>query len=248
LPDAQFPKTSWTLIARAGALTPGSREALSALCEAYWFPVYAFVRRRSGSSDDAYDRTQGFFARLLERNDLAKVDRARGSKFRSWLLKCVKNYLANEHDHDHAQIRRPPGMLESLSPGTAEGRYLAELSHHLTPERLYERHFALSVLARVMENLRARYAAAGKEQLFEALKGCLSGDAAQRPYEEIAAALGMKTVGAVKKAAFDLRSHYKKALRAEVARLLDADDPEGDAAVVQEELRHLLAALEDAPM
>ena len=245
VPDAPFPKTSWTRIARAGALTPDGHEALSALCKDYWFPVYAFIRRRSASPDDASDRTQGFFARLLERNDLAKVDRAIGSKFRSWLLKCVVNYLANEYDRDHAQSRIPPELADSISDGNDEGRYQAEPAQHLTPERLYERHFALSVLARVLEKLRAKYVAAGKEPLFEALKGCLSGDAAQRPYEEVASALGM-TEGAVRKAAFDLRSHYKKMIRAEVASLVDAEGPDGEAAV-EEELGQLLAALEDEP-
>jgi RNA polymerase sigma-70 factor (ECF subfamily) len=242
--DEKFPKTSWTLIARAGALTPDGRAALSTLCSIYWFPVYAFIRRRGGSPDDAFDRTQGFFARLLERNDLAKVDRARGSKFRSWLLRCVKNYLANEYARDHAQIRLPPEMTDSLSAGDAEGRYVGEPSHHLTPERLYERHFALSLLARVIEKLRAKYAAAGKEQLFHALKGCLSGDSVQEPYEDVAASLGIKSVKAVKKAAYDLREQYKKILQAEVASVVEPDDAGGELAV-EEELRQLLDALSD---
>lgn len=245
MPDAKFPTTSWTLIARAGALTPDGRAALSVLCSVYWYPVYAFIRRRGGSPEDAFDRTQGFFTGLLARNDLAKVDKARGSKFRSWLLRCVKSHLSNEHDYENAQARIPPEVLESLDAGAAEGRYQAEPSHHLTPERLFDRHFALSLLGRVLEKLRAKYAAAGKEQLFEALKGSLSGDAAQRPYDEVAASLGM-TAGAVKKAAFDLRAHYKNGLRAEVASLVDADGPNAEAAV-KEEVQQLLEALEDGP-
>jgi len=248
VPDAQFPKTSWTLIAAAGGggLPPdGPNGPLSTLCKAYWFPVYAFIRRRSGSHDDALDRTQGFFARLIAKNDLAKVDRARGSKFRSWLLKCVANYLANEHKRAHAQHEIPAELIDSTCDSIADGRYQAEPAQHLTPERLYERHFALNVLARALEQLRSRYASAGKEPLFEALKGCLSGDTAQRPYEEVAGALGM-TEGAVKKAAFDLRHHFKKMLRAEVANLVDVDGPDGEAAV-EEELGHLLAALQDEP-
>lgn len=241
----RFPKTSWTLIARAGALTPDGREALSTLCKVYWFPVYAFIRRRGGSSDDAYDRTQAFFVGLLERNDLAKVDREYGSKFRSWLLRCIKNYLAGEYKRAHARIRVPPEMLESISAGAAEDRYELDLPDDLTPERLYERHFALSLLTRVTAKLRAKYVAAGKEPLFEALKGSLSGDAAQKPYEEVATSLGMK-VGAVKKAAFELRGHYKSLLVAEVADLVDPGDSDNEAAV-EEELRQLLAALSDEP-
>jgi DNA-directed RNA polymerase specialized sigma24 family protein len=240
----RFPSTSWTLIARAGELTPDGRAALAALCKAYWFPVYAFIRRRGGSPDDAYDRAQAFFVGLLERNDIAKVDRAHGSRFRTWLLRCVKSYLANEHAHAHAQKRVPPELTDSLSAGAAEGRYDLEPSHRLTPEHLYERQFALSVLARVIAELRVKYAAAGKEALFDALKGNLSGDTAQ-PHEKIAAALGMST-GAVKKAAFDLRARYKSILRAEVAGLLGPDEAD-DAAAVEEELRQLLAALVDEP-
>lgn len=245
MPDEKFPKTAWTLIARAGELTPEGRAALAALCKSYRNPVYAFIRRRGGSPDDAHDLTQGFFARLLERNDVAKVDRARGSKFRSWLLQCVKNYLANEYDHDHAQRRLPPERVANFSVSTADDHYEVDLPHHLTPERLYERQFALSLLARVIDKLHAKYAAAGKEKLFEALKGCLSGDTEQRSHEDVAASLGM-TVGAVKKAAFDLRGHYKTILRADVADLVDADGTDEETAV-EEELRQLVAALSDEP-
>jgi DNA-directed RNA polymerase specialized sigma24 family protein len=241
MPRDAFPKTSWTLIARAGAQTPEGRAALSALCTMYWFPVYAFIRRQGGSSDDAYDRTQGFFALLLERKDIAKVDRDYGSKFRSWLLRCIKNYLANEYAAANAQFRLPPGGLESLSADTAEDRYAFEPSHDLTPERLYERHFALSLLARVTDTLRVWYVTAGKEHVFEALKGCLSGETGREPYGELAASLGMKTTEAVRKAAFDMRKRYKELLHAEVVNIVDSDDD----AVVKQELRHLLEAISD---
>lgn len=242
MPANQFPKTSWTLIARAGApSSPEGRVALASLCKDYWSPVHAFIRRSRGSPEEARDLTQGFFASLLKRNDLATVDRTRGCKFRSWLLTCVRNYLENQRKFQNAERRPPPRLGESLDNDAAEGRYRAELSCHLTPERLYERQFSLALLARVLDALRAKYAAAGEERRFEALKGCLSGGAEQRPYEEVAAMLGME-VGAVKKAAFDLRARYRKLLRSEVARLLQ--DPD-DAAQVDEELRYLRAALED---
>jgi DNA-directed RNA polymerase specialized sigma24 family protein len=241
MPPEAFPKTSWTLIARAGAQTPEGHAALSALCTMYWFPVYAFIRRRGGSSEDAYDSTQGFFAQLLERKDIAKVDRDYGTKFRTWLLRCVKNYLANEYDAANAQCRLPPGGLESLSADTAEDRYAFEPSHDLTPERLYERHFALSLLDRVAGTLRAWYVKAGKEHVFEALKGCLSGETGREPYGELAVSLGMKTPEAVRKAAFDMRKRYKDLLRAEVANVVDSEDD----AVVKQELRHMLEAISD---
>ncbi len=237
-----FEKTSWTLIVRAGQDTPEGRGALSALCKAYWFPVYAFVRRHSKTPDDALDRTQGFFTQLIARNDLAKVDRARGSKFRSWLLKCVSNYLANMRESDGAQGRIPPELLDSREAAAAEGRYLAEPALDLTPESLYERHFVLSVLRRVREELQAKYARAGKEALFGALEGCLSGNAECRPYAEVATALEMSE-GAVRKAALDLRNKYSRMLRAEVARLVHAEGPEDNPAV-DDELRHFVASLE----
>jgi RNA polymerase sigma-70 factor (ECF subfamily) len=246
MPNDKFPKTSWSLIARAGApLLSDGPEALKALCEAYWFPVYAFLRRRTGSADDALDLTQGFFAYLLEKNAIASVDPTRGTKFRSWLLGCVKNYVGAERKKERALKRNEGQPIESLDAAAAEDRYQTEASHHLTPESLFARHFALSLLDRVIERLRARYDAAGKEALFEALKGSLSQAGAPQPYDAIAARLGM-TGGAVKKAAFDLRARYKKELRGEVASLVDVDaDSESPAAEAQvtDELRQLLAAL-----
>lgn len=243
--DAPFPKTLWTLISRAGKLTPEGREALNGLCRAYWSPVYAFIRRFGNSAEDAHDLTQEFFARMLARNDLAKVDRDYGSKFRSWLRQCVKNFLKNETKKERAGTRIPPGQIESLSPGMAEERYQAEPSHNLTPESLYEYHFALSVLERAMETLRAKYAAAGNEPVFEALKGCLTNDPHQKPYREVAVSL-KKSVDAVKKAAFDLRGRYDAMLRAEVASLLDMEG-ELDEQAVDEELRYLMELLANRP-
>lgn len=241
--DDRFGKTSWTLIVKAGEDSPAGRAALSALCKAYWFPVYAFVRRRSNTPDDALDRTQGFFAQLVARNDLAKVDRTRGSKFRSWLLTCVKNYLINLHEAEH---KIPPELLDSREAAAAEGRYLAEPADCLTPERLYDLHFALSVLEHVREDLRARYARGGKEALFDALKGCLSrDDVGPRPYDEVAVALKMNE-NAVKQAAHVLRERHNEMLRAEVARLVNAEGPEGERDV-DDELRYFLDALGPPP-
>lgn len=243
MPDAPFPKTSWSLISRAGTLTPQGRKALAIFCKAYWIPVYAFIRRHGSTPEDAYDQSQEFFYRMLARNDLAKVDRTYGSKFRSWLCQCVKNFLKNARKKERAGKRIPPEQMDSPSADAAEECYQAEPSHNLTPERLYEHHFALKVLELVLEGLRSKYAAAGKEPLFDALKGCLTDDPRQKAYEDVAASLKMST-GAVKKAAFDLRSHYKSMLRAEVASLLDIEGEDGDKAV-DEELKHFLWALDD---
>jgi RNA polymerase sigma-70 factor (ECF subfamily) len=230
------------MIRRAGADTPEGRKELALLCRIYGYPVYAFVRRGAASADEAWDRTQGFFVHLLlEKNELTKVDRARGHKFRSWLLGCYKHYLANEYDRERAQKRGGGQVLESLDAGDAEGRYQARPSHDLTPERLYNRHFALSLLARVLERLRAQYVGAGNGPLFEALKGCLSGDTPVQSYEEVGAALEMSP-GAVKTAASRLRKSYRELLLAEAARLVEHP---ADKAEVTEELRQLLEALAD---
>lgn len=234
-----FPLTRWTLISRAGA--GDDPKAFREIYEAYWFPVYAFIRRRSGSSaaDEVRDLTQGFFAQLIEKGALQQVDRNHGSKFRSWLLACVAHYLANKHDYDHIPRRDPGQPIESLDAIAAEDRYRAEPANHLTPERLFDRAFTLDLLARVVQLLRSEYAGRHGEARFDALKGCLSDDADLRPYKEIAADLGMAE-GAVRKAAHDLRERYVELLRAEVRRLLE--DP-NDKNALDEELRQLLAAI-----
>jgi RNA polymerase sigma factor (sigma-70 family) len=233
---ADFPQTSWSLIARAAAPeTPEGRAALAALCERYWYPVYAFIRR-CASADEARDLAQGFFTRLLEKNDLATVEPAR-ARFRSWLLACLQHYLAKERARARAEKRGGGQPLESFDAALAERRYHNELAHMLTPERLYERRFALALLERVLEKLRDQYVRAGNERLFDALKGRLTGDAAELPYKDVAATLGM-SVEAVKTAASRLYDRYEERLRAEVARTVVREDE------VDDELRHLLLALE----
>jgi RNA polymerase sigma-70 factor (ECF subfamily) len=238
--SAQFPKTSWSLVARAGApLTPEGLEALSALCGRYWYPVYAFVRRRGAPAADAEDLTQGFFARLFETNAIAAADPGRG-RFRSWLLGCLKHYVANAHDRARAEKRGGGVTVLSFDAEEAQRRYVAERAHHLTPERLYERRFALALLDGVLDDLRAQYARRGQEPLFDALRGRISGAAEERGHEEVAAALGMN-VAAVRTAASRLAERYRELLRAEVAHLC-ADEGE-----VDDELGHLLSALGDGP-
>lgn len=241
--DGRFPETSWTNLLRARELTPDGRVALSALCGAYWFPVFAFIRRRGASAEQALDETQEFFTHLIEKNGLASFDRARGTRFRSWLLGCVKNHLRHKAQHDATEAAGGLIAFESLDAAAAEARYQAEPSHGLTPERLYDRAFAESVLARVVTQVQAKYAAAGQTALFEALKGALTANVAECPHSEVARQLG-RSEGAIRKAAFDLREVYKNKLREEVARLVAAPDCPDLQALVIEEIGHLLAALE----
>lgn len=235
-PPHRFPETSWGLVGRAGQpLSAEGRKALAALCERYWYPVYAFVRRRGALPDDARDLTQGFFARLLEKNDLAMADPERG-RFRSWLIACVKHYLANERERARAQKRGADRLVTGLDPERAERRYQAEPARALTPEALYDRRFALDLLERALAALRDHYAEAGQGRVFEALKGRLTGDGEERPHQEVAAELGM-SLGAVKTATSRLYDRYERALREEVARtVLRVED-------VDEELRALLGCL-----
>lgn len=237
------------MVGRAGQpLTPEGQQALATLCELYWYPIYAFVRRRGAPAEEARDLTQGFFARLLERNDLATADQDRG-RFRSWLIACVKHYVAKERERARAQKRGGDGQkrggdgaLRGFDAERAEQRYQAEpvrahtAGHLLTPEALYERRFALVLLERTLAALQDQYAQAGQTRLFEALKGRLSGEEEERPHKEVAAALGM-SVEAVKTATSRLYDRYERILREEVARTVARVED------VDEELRALLVSL-----
>ena len=230
-----FATTRWSLV-RAAAKKPTaeSREALSRLCVLYRYPIYAFVRRGGATAEDAQDLTQGFFADLLHRNDLGTADRERG-RFRTWLLACVKHFLANARAHDHA-LKRGGGVAPiSIDAEAAEGAYKLEPSHDLTPERLYERRWTLSLLERVLAMLKAFYVERGNEALFEKLQGTLVGEAGS-PYATIAAGLGM-TEGAVKVAVFRFRQKYAELLRGEVADTIDNPDD------VDDEIRRLCGDL-----
>jgi RNA polymerase sigma factor (sigma-70 family) len=229
-----FESTQWSVVlAAAGDRTGASREALEALCERYWYPVYAFVRRRGHAADEAEDLTQAFFAKLIEKHYVRDADPARG-KFRAFLLTAVTHFLANERDREAALKRGGGRMIVSLDGEAAEGRFRAEPADPLTPERVFERRWALTTLERALARLRAEHERAGAADRFERLKGCLTGEAAS--HGELAAALGM-TEGAVKVAVHRLRRRYRELLRAEIAETLV------DPATVDDELRELLAAL-----
>lgn len=206
--------------------------ALAHLCEGYWFPLYAFVRRQGYSEHDAQDLTQEFFARLIEKGWLAEAERERG-KFRSFLLTAMKHFLANEWDRAHA-AKRGGGALVSFDALSAEQRYAAEPLDTSSAEKLYDRCWALQLLDRVLARLRAEFEAEGKTRAFDELKATIAGDAA--PLAEIAARLGASE-SAVKAAAHRLRHHYRELLRAEIAETVPLSKD------IDEELEHLFAAL-----
>jgi RNA polymerase sigma-70 factor (ECF subfamily) len=218
-----FATTHWTVVVNAGHAPSGeAKRAMAALCETYWYPVYAFVRRQTGNADEAMDLTQGFFARLLEKRDPAGVDRGRG-RFRSWLVAAVKNYLANQRDRARADKRgggRPP---ISIDASDAESRYRLEPSHDVTPERVFERRWALTLLEHVLSALRQESVDEGKGGLFEALKECIGGRPGESRYRDIAAELDMGE-GAVRMAAHRLRRRYRELLRQQIARTVETPE------------------------
>ncbi len=233
----QFATTQWSMVIAAGRNdTVRSQAALGRLCSIYWYPLYAFVRRQGVTAADAQDITQSFFARLIEKQDLADVDRAKG-KFRSFLLAAMKNFLSNEWDKARAKKRGGGEKnFTSLDAKSAETRYHLEPADTMTADKVFERQWALTLLDEVLKRVREEYAADGKEALFEQLKPTLTGEKTAAPYSEIATKLGMSE-GAVKVAVHRLRHCYRDTLRAEIAATVV------DPGEVDEELRHLFAAL-----
>jgi RNA polymerase sigma-70 factor (ECF subfamily) len=232
----EFATTHWSLVVAAKpdeVSQTRARKALEELCRAYWYPLYAFVRNRGYSSSDAQDLTQSFFARIIETGGFASADPERG-RFRSYLLGAMKHFLANEWHRAQAQ-KRGGGVtfleLDALDP---EARYALEPAQTTDPEAGFDREWAQESIARAMEKLRADSETSGKGELFEALKGSLTGDEPAR--SETAARLGM-TEGAVKVAVHRLRQRYRELLRAEIAETVT------DPSDVDVEMRHLVAAL-----
>jgi RNA polymerase sigma-70 factor (ECF subfamily) len=231
-----FATTRWSLIAGAAQQnSPEARAALEALCVAYWYPVYAYVRRRVSDVHTAQDLTQSFFARLLERGTIAGADPERG-RFRAFLLTACKRFLINEWEKDRAAKRGGGQSVLSLDLNLGESRYSTEPADTLTPERLFERQWAITLLARVLEQLQAECVAKGRGVQFEHLKGFLSGSSRTRSHGDAAAALGM-TESAAKVAAHRLRERYRELLRAEIAETVEKPED------VEDEIRSLFEVL-----
>ena len=233
---ARFPTTRWSRIGRVGDQgDPEARAALEGLCRDYWFPLYAFIRARGHSSDESEDLVQGFLADLLERGDLARLDQSKG-RFRAFLRAACDHYLSNRRDHDRAAKRGGAVSIVSIDRRDAEGRYDREPSHQMTPERLFEREWALALLTRVLGRLEAESVQAGNLVFFERIRPALQKDGLAPSYRAIAEELGM-SAEAVRGAARRIRLRYRELLREEVGRT--TDDPEA----VDEEIGELLVAL-----
>ena len=230
-----FATTHWSIVLSARDKdSPGSAEALETLCRAYWYPLYAYARRTGHNPADAEDLTQGFFARLLEKDYLKAAAREKG-RFRTFLLVALKRYLANEWDRQHARKRGGFTPVVSIDQPAAESRFDAEPSHNLQPDLLFDRQWAMTLLDRTMARLQEEYVATARAALFEHLRSCLAKEETALPYAEIAARLNL-TEAAVKMAVHRLRARYRELLRAEIAQTVSSP------AEVEEEIRHLFSA------
>ena len=229
-----FSTTHWSLVLAAGAQTcDESRRALACLCALYWYPLYAYARRRGHGADHASDLTQGFFARLLEQKIVRGADPRRG-KFRSYLLGAFNHYLSHEWAKAHARKRGGGREPVALDAAAAEARYLLEPAHELTAERLYDRQWATTVLELALRELSRQSAAAGKGRQFDRLKEFLAGGTGGE-YRDAGAELGMAE-GAVRVVVHRMRKRYRQLVREQVA--LTVQSPEQ----VDEEVAELFAA------
>ena len=231
-----FHTTHWTVVmsARSGD-GPYAQDALAALCSTYWCPLYAFIRRKGADPHEAEDLTQEFFYRFLERRAVERVQPAAG-KFRSFLLTCLKNFLANERDASCAQRRGGGQSAVRLGSGEAETHYLLEPADSRTPEAVFERRWAFAVLDQAMSLLRREYSAAEKGDQFEELQGFLPNGRGNLSRADLAAKRGV-TVGAVDVAIHRLRQRFGVLLREQVARTVSSE------AEVEDELRYLISAV-----
>ena len=238
-PAARFPTTQWSRIVATGDPdAPLAREALAELCQGYWYPLYAYIRRRGHDPDRALDLTQDLFVRLLEKGVLAEADPARG-RFRAFLRAVCADFLANSRDRENA-LKRGGGRPDlPIDSGDAEGRYALEPAHELTPERIFDRTWALVLLGRVLERIREEYRLAGQSLTFEVLSPVLTDGSRAVAYATLAARLGM-TEGAVRVAVHRLRRRYGERLREEIS--VTVDEP----AAVDDEIRDLFAALDQS--
>ena len=232
-----FTTTHWSVVVEAQGPSPAAEAALEKLCRGYWRPIYSFVRRQGAVREEAEDLTQGFFARLLERRDLDIVRKEKG-RLRSYLLVSLKNFLANER-HRAMAIKRGEGRrlipLEELHSGEHAD---LEPADNLSPDRIYERRWALTVLEQVFARLKNEYGAAENARLFDRLKELLAGESGQLSQAKIAGEFGMKE-NAVKQAFHRFRQRYQLLLREEIAHTVAVP---GD---IEDELRHLIGILRE---
>lgn len=233
---SRFATTHWSVVLAAGSPDSiGYHEALEMLCQTYWFPLYAFLRRRGHDTHQAEDCIQGFFASLLEKQGLRLADSNRG-KFRSYLLGALKHFMADQRDRAHTQKRGGHCRVFSLDIDRGEDQYAPELAHQLSPDKLFERSWALTVLRRAADKLETEWSAMHKQALFQQLVVYLAPVEETASYRDMAVKLNMSET-AVKSATYRMRKRYRALLRSEVAQTVATKEH------VEDELRELFSAL-----
>lgn len=234
--SAEFATTHWSVVLAAGQRDSSqASNALETLCRAYWYPLYAYVRRRGCGPEDAQDLTQDFFAQLLRKNYPARSDRAKG-KFRTFLLHTLNQFVADRHERAAALKRGGDRVFLSLDAESPEGRYRLEVADELTPEKLFERRWAQTVLDRAMASLRAEFEAAGNGETYEVLQAFGLGEQGTVSYAEAAQRLGVSE-SAVRSMIHRLRRRHRELVREEIAHTVPT------VAEIDEELRHLVTVL-----
>ena len=234
---SDFTTTHWTVVRQAAGDSPQASAALETLARAYWYPLYAYVRRNGHTPHNAQDLTQSFFARLLERGYLQLADKNQG-RFRTFLLSSLKNFLINEWKRENRDKRGGNHVILSIDETSAETRFAAETFVEQPPDTLYDHGWATTLLDRALNLLRSEFEQSGKLELFEQLKVFVWGDKNALSYAEMAAQLNM-TEGAIKVSVHRLRQRYGELLRAEVAQTVSTPEE------VNEELRYLVSVIRD---
>ncbi len=235
---AVFHTTRWTMVMRARGDAPEARVALSDLCEAYWTPVYRFLKREGRNDDDSRELTQEFFSRLLSGSTLENADPGKG-RFRSYLLGALKHFLSDSRRAEGRQKRGGDVIIESIESGgseTSAGFSIADPRAETT-DAYFDRHWALALMERGLEATRESFKLSGKERQFEILKPWLIGDVEGLSQSDVATELGMST-GAIKVAVHRLRQKFGEAIRQEIAETVDTEEE------VAGELRYLIEALQ----
>lgn len=235
-PQNYFATTHWSVVLTAGRHdTSRAHIALEQLCQTYWYPLYAYVRRRGYPSHDAQDLTQGFFACLLERQSLANADPNKG-RFRSFMLRAMSNFLASDWEKTQTQKRGGGYQILSLDLAAAEQRYDLEPADNRTPDKTFDKEWALTLLDKVLNRLEKEFRDEEKIKLFNALKQTLAGSRESQPYATLAAELNMNE-GAVRTAVHRLRKRYREILQAEIANTVTSPEE------VKEEMNYLFKVI-----
>jgi len=232
----RFATTSWTKVLAARASSSSeSREALETLCKIYWYPLYAFVRRQGYGPEESRDLTQAYFSELLEKGYLEDFDPSLG-RFRVFLKASLQHFLSKERDKSQTWKRGGRAGIVSLDDQDVEGRYRHEPVDQLTPEQVFERRWALVILERVLERLRAEFSEPDRGPEFETLKGYLTGEAPKVPYRQAASAL-RTSEEAVKTSVHRLRQRFGRVLREEIGETVSSPEE------IDDEVRHLLRTI-----